>query len=161
MNKPTSVMACDPGKKGSFCLLVPSTKLVDFYPTDAKPMDILTWIVQMAGATDIQMIMIEDVHSIYGTSAKSNFMFGYNVGVVNALAQATGLSVDKVTPKVWQRTIGVKQGSKGPIRKQDIAQICDRLYPKVNIRGPKGGLLDGLSDSLMIAHFTQLKYGIK
>ena len=102
------------------------------------------------------VIMIEDVHSIFGASAKSNFNFGYNTGVVNALAMATGESVDRVQPKKWQKALGVK--SKGKAIKGEVASICDRLYPKTSVRGPRGGLLDGLSDSLLISHYAYLNY---
>ncbi len=96
--------------------------------------------------------MVEDVHAIFGTSAKSNFNFGYNTGVVNTVAMAAGVSVEKVTPKKWQKHVGVK--AKGKLIKKDVAGICDRLYPKAGIYGPKGGLLDGRSDALLIAHYA-------
>ena len=35
--------------------------------------------------------------------------------------------------------------------KKEVADIASRLYPKAELHGPKGGLLDGRSDALMIA----------
>jgi len=127
-------------------------------PTSAKPMDIFKWIKQVQKEYNLVVIMIEDVHSIFGTSAKSNFNFGFNTGLVTGISQSTGASIDKITPKKWQAHVGVKQ--KGKKIKKEVADICDRLYPKVNIRGARGGLLDGLSDSLMIAHYASHKYKI-
>ena len=43
---------------------------------------------------NIQCIMIEDVHSIYGVSAKSNFNFGFNTGLVTGIVQTLGVRVD-------------------------------------------------------------------
>ena len=57
---------------------------------------------------------------------------------------------------MWQKSIGVK--AKGKAIKKDVADICSRLYPLVDIYGPRGGLQDGLSDALMIAHYNYLKY---
>ena len=152
MDKLIAYIGVDPGAKGQFCLLVPETKAVSFISTIEKPTDIMSWLRGCNHTYNVAVIMLEDVHSIYGMSAKSNFGFGYNVGVVNALSRASGNSVDLVTPKVWQKHVGVR--AKGKDIKKDVAAICDRLYPSVSIRGPKGGLQDGKSDSLMIAHYA-------
>ena len=156
MSKEIAYIGIDPGAKGSFCLLVPATKQVAFKPTTDKPMLILQWLHQIQKEYDLRVICIEEVHSIYGASAKSNFNFGVNVGIVTAISSASGASVDKVQPKAWQKVMGVK--TKGKAIKKEVADICERLYPHVNIRGKRGGLLDGLSDSLLIAHFAYLKY---
>ena len=143
-------VACDPGAKGSFCLLVPETQQVMFKPTTDKPLYIFNWFKQIQEEFNLLVTMVEEVHSIFGVSAKSNFNFGFNTGVVTAIASTTGCMVDTIQPKKWQKQIGVK--TKGKLIKKEVADICERLYPKVNIRGTRGGLLDGLSDSLMIAH---------
>jgi len=156
MTKEIAYCSCDPGAKGSFCLLIPSTKQVMFKPTTDKPELILKWLNQIQAEFNLRVILIEDVHAIFGTSAKSNFNFGFNTGVVNAISMASGASVDRVTPKTWQKAMGVK--TKGKAIKKEVADICERLYPQVNIRGKRNGLLDGLSDSLLIAHYAYLKY---
>ena len=156
MAKEVAYVGVDPGLKGAFCLLIPATKQVAFKSTTEKPMLLLQWLHQIQDNYDLRVILIEDVHAIFGTSAKSNFSFGYNVGTVNTISSASGASVDRVTPKVWQRTVGVK--TKGKAIKKEVAGICDRLYPQVCIRGKRGGLLDGLSDSLLITHYAYLKY---
>jgi hypothetical protein len=156
--KPVVFIGIDPGAKGSICVLAPNQNEVMFYPTTDKPFELLERILHLKETCDVKAIMIEDVHSIHGASAKSNFMFGYNVGVVNTLAQATGIMVMRVQPKVWQKHVGVK--AKGNDIKKEVASICDRLYPAVTIRGPRGGLLDGCSDALMIAHYVAQTYVI-
>lgn len=157
-NKPEVVVGIDPGQRGSICAIQVKSLEAIFYPTSEKPIDIVGFFEQLDRECDIRVIMIEDVHAIPGTAAGSNFKFGYNVGVINALAQVTGHRVDLVPPKRWQKAVGVKQGTKGKDIKIAVAGICDRLYPKAKIRGPKGGLLDGRSDALMIAHYAILKY---
>ena len=100
-------------------------------------------------------IWVEDVHSMYGMSAKSNFGFGRNLGKVLTIAE---LIVDKkplmVTPKIWQKYIGVTV--KGKAIKKEVAKIAQGLYPDAELYGQRGGLLDGRADALMIAH-----YGLK
>ena len=146
----------DPGAKGAFCLLIPTTKQIAFKSTTEKPVELLKWLTQIQTHYNLRVIMIEDVHSIYGTSANSNFNFGYNVGLVNTVSQCSGSSVDRVTPKTWQKKVGVKK--KGKAIKLEVAEICERLYPAVVIRGKRGGLLDGKSDALMLAHYAYLTY---
>lgn len=152
MEKPTAFVGIDPGAKGAFCLLAPATQEVAFMSTTDKPVKLLEWFKEINRDLNLALIMIEEVHSLYGMSAKSNFSFGRNLGRVETLSYATGNMVSTVTPKVWQKFVGVK--AKGKLIKKDVASICDTLYPHVNIRGPKGGLHDGKSDALMIAHYA-------
>ena len=47
------------------------------------------------------IIWVEDIHSMYGMSAKSNFSFGKNLGIVTAIAEIfTELPPNTVTPKI-------------------------------------------------------------
>jgi len=149
----------DPGDKGAYCLLVPSTKQVAFTPTTWHGSKTIAWFDRIMNEFELVVTQIEDVHSLHGMSAKSNFTFGRNVERVNLIPSIAGSPIDLVTPKTWQKHIGlkpIKTGTKGrsTIIKKNIAEICERLYPNVNIRGPRGGLLDGHSDALMIAHYA-------
>tara|TARA_B100000809_G_scaffold218828_1_gene225660 strand:+ start:198 stop:620 length:423 start_codon:yes stop_codon:yes gene_type:complete len=100
-----------------------------------------------------EVIWIEDVHSMFGMSAKSNFTFGRNLGSIHAIAEINcfGRPSSTVAPKVWQNFIGVT--AKGKAIKKQVAEIATKLYPTANIHGKRGGLLDGRSDALMIAHY--------
>ena len=155
-DKKIGYISCDPGTKGSFCLLIPETKYIDFYPTNDKPHTTLEWLNLQNEIYNIQVICLENVHAIHGTSANSNFNFGVNVGIVTALSSATGCSVDKVTPKTWQKYLGVTK--KGKAIKKNVAELIQQLYPLAEIHGPRGGLLDGRSDSLAIAHYASHKW---
>lgn len=111
--------------------------------------DATRWLHQQ----QVDRVYREDVHSLFGMSAKSNFGFGRNLGIVIAIAEivSRGKFPVKVTPKVWQKFIGVTV--KGPAIKKQVAEIALQLYPTANILGKRGGLLDGRSDALMIAHY--------
>ena len=99
-------------------------------------------------------IWVEDVHSMHGMSAKSNFGFGKNLGIVTAIAEIASNTVNTVTPKIWQKYIGVTV--KGKAIKKEVAKIAQGLYSNAELHGKRGGLLDGRADALMIAH-----YGLK
>lgn len=153
--KPNVYIGIDPGNKGYLCALIPESNKVSFMENNAKPIDIVNWLKSVEKMCNIKVIMIENVHAIQGSSAKSNFSFGFNTGLITGITQTFGIMFDKVNPKAWQKFIGVTK--KGLTLKHDVADICERLYPNITIRGPRGGLQDGKSDSLMIAHFAAHK----
>jgi len=156
--KDLAYIGIDPGKSGALCLLVPSTKRIEFLNTTEKPMDIWAWLNDIDFMTPIQVIMLEKVHAIQGTSAGSNFTFGFNTGLVHGLAGTVGCSTDAVTPKMWQKTLGVT--TKGKAIKKNVAELIQQRYPEAEIYGPRGGLLDGRSDSLAIAYYAWQKWKI-
>lgn len=141
----------DPGSNGAMCVLDSSssayTALLDL--KKHSNYEAAKWLHHQ----QVDEVWIEDVHSLHGMSAKSNFSFGRNLGFVIAISEIITQdgAIHKVTPKVWQQYVGVT--AKGLAIKKDVAQIASSLYPGVELKGPKGGLMDGRSDSLMIAHY--------
>lgn len=152
----SAVFGIDPGAKGAICLFDPVSGTIEFRDTSDNPVEIFEWVQSCIPAYNVRIAGIEDVHSIFGMSAKSNFGFGFNVGLMHGIFRASGLGLDTAKPKVWQKAVGVPVKSKNV--KKEVANICGRLYPKVPIYGPRGGLKDGRSDALMIAHYFSLKY---
>jgi len=161
-----NVIGVDPGAIGAlFLLKLNSAAQPRIYFMDNKAVlsVVHNWLTRAGLEMNIRMSMIENVHSIQGTSAKSNFNFGRNVGTINTLLDLQDFGKDLVTPKTWQKFAGIPAKPKGTIRtsaqlKKLVAETCERLYPGCDIRGPKGGLLDGRSDALMIAHYCAHKY---
>lgn len=164
--KMTKFMGIDPGAKGSLCILdTDNKKDILFLPTPCLKMQskrLREIIIAEHKKWPIHMAGIEDVHAIFGTSAGSNFKFGYNTGLITGIIESTNIGLDLVQPKVWQRAIGAptrkKAGSSMKLKKA-IARIALRLYPDAKLFGPRDGLLDGRADSLMIAHYLAIKYG--
>ena len=141
----------DPGNKGAMCVLDTSdlTRISFLDLHKHSIYDATLWLYNH----QVDAIWIEDVKSFFGMSAKSNFGFGRSVGVVATISQIVtkGHVPELVAPKKWQKYIGVT--TKGKAIKTNVAQIAVSLYPMADIHGPKGGLIDGRSDSLMIAHY--------
>ena len=156
------VLGCDPGTQGALCLLDTSTNSTRFYETPKSKYlahSVLTLSSQIAlWFPIIAYTAIEDVHSMGGMSAKSNFQFGRNVGLLEACLYSHIDNIEYIQPKVWQKEVGISFTPKStPAAKKKItANIALELYPKAEIFGPKGGLLDGRSDALMIAHYLKL-----
>ena len=151
------IAGIDPGANGAIAVLdaehPDSVALLDLKKNSIT--NIRNWLIAELCLNFSKVkseIWIESVHSLPGMSAKSNFGFGRNLGIVLTLAEVLEETPPKmVTPKVWQKYIGVT--AKGKAIKQDVAKIAQGLYPSAELHGKKGGLLDGRSDALMIAHY--------
>lgn len=144
------IISIDPGQNGATCYL-PKRGDIEFLDhKKATSRDLYTFMYQRKPA----LIIIEDVHSLYGMSAKSNFRFGYNLAVVTTIAEIMTDDLYVVQPKIWQKYIGCTQPS-GKALKKEISDLASALYPTVTIHGKRGGLMDGRSDALMIGHYAR------
>ena len=145
------IAGVDPGANGAIAVLdssnPDSVALLDL--AKVTPFDAYQWLHKQQPNS----VWIEDVHSLYGMSAKSNFGFGKNLGIVTAIAKIAinGQTVKTVTPKIWQKYVGVTV--RGKAIKKQVAEIAQSLYPTTELHGKRGGLLDGRADALMIAHY--------
>ena len=150
------IVAVDPGSNGYICYLDTKFDFIKFISLNETPTYIYSYLKSFFD-NGLRNVYVEDVHSIYGSSAKSNFNFGRNVGYIQGLISSTGLITTPIQPKEWQKGIGVV--SKGKAIKKEVADIVTKAYPYISkdIIGPRGGLIDGKSDSLGIAHFIKLQ----
>jgi len=128
----------------------------DGYNADAI---VATLILERQCAKTIH-IALELVHSLGGMSAKSNFTFGGMFWRAKTILDCVGLPYELVTPKVWQKAVGVpaKKDRAQIGLKELVATMAHDLYPSAHLYGPRGGLMDGRSDALMIAHYLKLKH---
>ena len=147
------VCGIDPGANGAIAILdsknPDSVALLDLKKTTIN--NIHNWLHSQLRFRGSE-IWVEDIHSMYGMSAKSNFSFGRNLGSILAITELLkGIPPKTVTPKVWQKYVGVT--AKGKAIKKQVAKIAQYLYPQAELHGKRGGLLDGRSDALMIAYY--------
>lgn len=48
------------------------------------------------------MVVLEDVHAIYGVGAGSTFEFGFGLGIIEGILAAYDIPYVKIAPKKWQ-----------------------------------------------------------
>jgi hypothetical protein len=155
----------DPGRQGQICLLDSSddsSTFISLNPDIHNARDVLANITVALEEADDCAIALELVHSLGGMSAKSNFTFGGMFWRARTILDILGVSYELVTPKAWQQAVGVpakKDRDPDEDLKQIVCHMALNLYPKADLYGPRGGLLDGRSDALMIAHYLRLKHG--
>ncbi len=170
MSKSIAYLGVDPGTKGAMCLLIKhhDNKFgIHFMDNKSDNKTIFAWLCAADSELYVRMALLEDVHSLFGMSAKSNFGFGREAGRASTLLSIHSFGLDLVTPKIWQKEVGVKlpvkkKGAKkvnsNPLIKKEVERLCNLLYPDCSIYGSKGGLNDGRSDALMISHYCMLRY---
>jgi hypothetical protein len=168
----------DPGKNGAIAAIFVDKGKVSKIETHVMPMlnsdeyDLqgLRDIIETLSKLDTHFV-IENVHSIFGTSAKSNFQFGMGVGIVRTSIAFFQIPFTLVQSKTWQKVCfeGVKEIRKpgkakegrGSVDTKAMALIAvKRLYPKVNLLATARSKVphDGLVDALLMSHFCKLNF---
>ena len=97
----------DPGKESYIVEITPEGEIVfNQIPMIGEEIDVRglneIFLNISLHSADIQAV-IENVHAIFGASAKSTFSFGKTVGVLESLLVAHDIPFTKVQPKTWQK----------------------------------------------------------
>lgn len=100
----------DIGADGAYAIFV-DDKLKHYgkMPTVSDELDMFTLMEyildEMEPGDNSIHVVIEDLNSIFGSSAKSNFIFGVNNGLVIGMLQSARLPFTKVHAKRWQKEL--------------------------------------------------------
>lgn len=119
--------------------------------------------------------VIEDVHSIFGSSAKATFAFGFNKGYLVGLLAANNIPFTLVAPKEWQKemwgnsdmvvnykkmTVKGKEVTKKEVNtKQTSINCCKRLFPTMDLRKSERSknIDDNKVDSILMCEYARRK----
>lgn len=119
--------------------------------------------------------VIEDVHALFGSSAKSTFQFGFNKGYLVGLLAANDIPYTLVSPSVWQRelwtnsdmvvsyktvTVKGKETTKKVVNtKQTSINCCKRLFPTIDLRKSDKSkkIDDNKVDSMLLCEYGRRK----
>jgi|GEM_PF-1001442 len=93
-----------------------------------------------------------------GEGAERAERFGRQKGILHAFAFLKGLEFFLIPPNLWKGRLGL-DGKDVAGANQRAAEFFDAYYQEHAglIRGPKGGILDGRMDALLIAHFLRIR----
>ena len=105
-------------------------------------------------------LAIEDPHTRPGEGAERSMRFGKQLGYLEAFAFLKGLNYFLIAPNLWKGRLGL-DGKDIAGANDRAAEEFERLYPehKALIHGPRGGILDGRMDALLICHFLRMCTG--
>ena len=124
---------------------------------------------------DSIVCVIEDVHAIFGSSAKATFQFGFNKGYLIGLLTANQIPYVLVQPKEWQRemwgnsdmvvsyktvTVKGKETTRKEVNtKQTSINACKRLFPNIDLRKSVRSkkIDDNKVDSILMCEYARRK----
>ena len=156
----------DPGKDGAIVIIEPDG-VVRTYKFPRIGLDIderKLWQIFLTIPLDA-VGTIELVHSIFGTSAKSNFEFGGTYFMLRMALAARGLSFRAIPPKEWQKKFFVGmtdiKDAKGKRDTKAMAlRVATDLFPNVSLINPdkpRAYTPDaGIVDALLLAEYSRL-----
>ena len=155
----------DPGKTGGICVLDEKDSSCYFpWPKDdnyADMAEILMLLNKPLQSAPIlnppQFVMLERVHAMPKQGVSSCFTFGSNFGAWKMALAMLQWSHYLPTPQEWQKGVGIKK-SDGKDTKERAYNVARRLFPHAILKGPRGGIISGYADSLLLAHYARLTH---
>lgn len=121
--------------------------------------------------------VIEDVHAIFGSSAKATFAFGENKGMLIGLLCANKIPFVLVQPKEWQKELwvnadyvydykqvknkrtGEMENKKAVNTKKTSINAAKRLFPSLDLRKSAKckNIDDNKVDALLMSEYARRK----
>jgi hypothetical protein len=158
------VVSIDPGANGGIAVFdEDGLELVDLYtiPKVKDKIDYSALANLLREVIDSRTtVVLEEVHSIFGSSAKSNFSFGHINGVLLGIILSTGRPYVLVQPKEWQKVVWTNQdkvykpgkAKQTTDTKATSLLAAKRLFPKTDFTKSAKSKIphDGLIDAALI-----------
>lgn len=153
----------DPGSKG-YITLCADGKYSYIPIADHSFREIGKRLLDMKAAHPDCFAVMEEVHAVYGSSARGTFSFGEIFGLLQGLLIASGIPYHLVQPKEWQREIWInadkvfKAGRKVDTKATSL-NAAERLLPDVDLRRTPACRKpdDNKVDSLLICEYAKRK----
>lgn len=98
------IIGIDPGAKGFVCTMDADTREMEWMSMEDEGLTAVADYLRRYDPRECHVVM-EEVHALFGASAKSTFAFGETFGYLQGVIGALGLSYTLVNPKVWQKEI--------------------------------------------------------
>ncbi|WP_163356493.1 hypothetical protein [Dysgonomonas sp. 25] len=110
-------------------------------------------------------VVVEDVHAIFGASAKSTFNFGWSLGILEGMLAGMGIAYTKVAPKEWQKEMWqgispIYKSGKAIDTKATSLLAAKRLFPNEDLRRSERAVKahDGIVDAMLMAEYCRRKF---
>lgn len=149
----------DPGSCGALTILH-GESIESFAFEDYDISDIVYELRELNSHNSVYAV-VEDVHAVFGSSAKGTFEFGFNKGWIVGMLTALNIPYSMIPPKkwqsaVWERCDKVMDGKKVKTKETSI-NCAKRIFPGVDLRrSPKCKKPhDGICDSLLMAEYAR------
>lgn len=160
-------MGFDPGTKGFVSMIAEDGSFIKAEPIfrDIKVVDMIETanrLLAFVEGYEVRHVVIEDVHALYGSSAKGTFTFGYNSCVPEFFVQLPDCHTRRYRLKMAVgHAQGYKDGNKNDGTKtvKDVKKMsivaAHRIFPDVSLKRTSRSLKDddNFADSLLMAEY--------
>ena len=111
----------------------------------------------MQAHEDSLLATIEMQHAFPGMQVKSTWALAEGYAYCRYLLESLYIPYQTVTAPKWQREMCGTLPKDRKQRKAAIGEWARRRWPQAELTGPRGRLLDGRSDALVIAEWGRLR----
>ena len=155
----------DVGKNGGIAIITKEGLKLHTIPKIGNKVDYLELNGIFNDLPKSCIFCIEDVHSIFGSSAKSNFNFGEIKGILTGMVISNGFRWELVQPKKWQKEVWtnadmVKKPNGRTDTKGTSLLAAKRIFPDQTFLATQRSRKphDGLFDASLIAEYCRRTY---
>ena len=152
----------DPGGKGAIACYDDLDQDIKIYPfkmigNEIDHKGIASFLSSLSENRDCKAVL-EDVHAIYGCSAKGTFNFGHIKGFLEGSLTTLDIPYTLVQPKKWQKEMweGIRAGSNN---KANSIAAAKRLYPQISLKRTSKCTKDddNIADALLLMGYCVRK----
>lgn len=163
----------DPGSKGFVSVLRDNGEREFYAIADGDKLALANFIMGQTNKYSGQIhAIMEEIHAVYGSSAKATFAFGEMFGFLKGILTAAHIPYTLIQPKFWQKEIwqnqdmvyNYKPGKDGESRKvidtkNTSYNAARRLFPDLDLRKSERckNFDDNKVDSILITEYARRK----
>ena len=94
---------------------------------------------------------VEKVGAMPGQGVVSMFNFGHNLGLIEGLLKAYGISYQMVPPQTWKKEFSLSSD------KAKSIEVCQKLFPDVSLLATERSRKpnDGIAEALLMAEYAR------
>jgi len=151
-------LGIDPGKNGGIAII---DNEVRYQKMPSTELDIWSAIAGLAVAKGWRRrvhAVIEKVHSMPGEGHRGAFTFGTGYGGLRMALTGVGVPFSEVTPRTWQKELGIvakkKTENRGQFKNRMRAK-CQRLFPDLDLWTESKTYQLCVCDAILIAEYAR------
>jgi len=151
LQKDLHYVGIDSGQSGGLVWLDPNGKVNGCNKMPATERDIWERFFTLPTST---VAVIEKVHAMPKQGVSSTFKFGRGYGGLRMALIAAGISFEEVTPRTWQKGLGIppkKKTETGTQWKNRLKAMAQQLFPQEKVTL-------ATADALLIATYCRRKH---
>jgi hypothetical protein len=143
-------IGCDPGQSGGFVVLDHDQNVISVFKTPDNRVDFVDKMMDLKNLDGQIFLIKERVHSQPKNGGKSNFTFGYNIGVLETCLTVAKIPFQDVTPQTWMKMYMMKKE-----KEEAHTAWKNRLKAKAQELFPDQKVTLWNADAFLIAEFCR------